>query len=367
MKKFRYSNLFIYSSLQFCGNIEEYFAKNTKYLVAFVVLPRLKSKVNLLRVYREKKLIREEKVKSSENIFLYYFFWYLTYLRIIFFYFDRKEKLIVLSMHPISFFGMTIQKLVRNTEFIFWIGDYFPPSTLGIMIYEGLKKHYHDKLQVTYYLSDGINKVFNQKIINKDDKRTIMWGVKPKSATRSKTSNTFKILFVGLIKESQGIEFILNFLRQNRNYHVSIIGICNNTLYNKYQRTIKFLKISNQVFFPNKFYSDHDLSILARKCSVGIALYNIDKSNPTYYTDPGKVKAYAEMGLPVIMTRVSGVAKYIQRFNAGILIKRDFSELEKALHDIKKNYSKYKIGLEKFNKYFYFEDYYKNAFRALEL
>src|SRR5258708_987465 len=40
----RYKNIFMYSSLQFCGNIEEYFSKHTEKLVVFITMPRLKNK-----------------------------------------------------------------------------------------------------------------------------------------------------------------------------------------------------------------------------------------------------------------------------------------------------------------------------------
>ena len=99
---------------------------------------------------------------------------------------------------------------------------------------------------------------------------------------------------------------------------------------------------------------------------MGVALYDITPTNGTYYTDPGKVKTYASLGLPIIMSDMSAIAPYIKRFNCGILVKNDEMELEKALLDMKKNYTKYLQGLEKFNKYFYYETHYRKTFRILE-
>ena len=55
------------SSLQFCGNIEEYFSQHCEKLVAFIVMPRLKNKGNLLRVYKHRELALEQKARDAEK------------------------------------------------------------------------------------------------------------------------------------------------------------------------------------------------------------------------------------------------------------------------------------------------------------
>lgn len=356
----------MYSSLQFCGNVEEYFVNHAEKLLVYIVMPRLKNKYNLIRRYSKGKLVEEKKVWSSENLFLYYFSWFLFHWYVLFRYFKPHEKFTIIAGHPISFFGLSIQRTLWNTRHLYWIGDYFPGHSLVIKTFERLKKHYHDNVPFTAYLSDGINNVFNGKVVDTKRRKTIMWGVKPKRLKRTTPNRSFSVLFVGLVKESQGIEFLFDFLKDHKEYSLNIIGVCDNNLYKKYQLLIRKNKLSSRVFFPNKFYTDEELNILSQKCHVGIALYNADASNPTYYTDPGKVKAYAEMGLPVIMSDVSGIAPFVKRFHSGIAISRDTKELEKALENIQSNYSYYVSGLEKFNKHFYFEDYYKEKFSFLE-
>lgn len=365
MNKFRYKRIFAYTSLQFCGNIEEYFAKNSEEFIAFLVMPRVKNKFNLVRVYKSGKLISETKVKSFSNIFLYYSKWYFDYLKILFNYGKSKVPLIVIAGHPISFFGMTLQKVIFNVLYVQFVGDYFPGNSFFIRIYEGIKKMYHNKVSYAYYLSDGINKVMNGKIVKSENRKTIMWGVKPTKSTNKSIKN-LTLLFVGLIKESQGLEFLFNYLKENKSFKLNIIGICDDKLYAKYKKQVRDYNLAKQVYFPNTFYSDEDLKSLATNCHVGIALYNTDKSNPTYYTDPGKVKSYAEMGLPVIMTNVSGIAQYVKKFNSGILINRSSAELESALNEMKLNYSKYRDGLKLFNQYFNYMSYYKKSFKFLE-
>jgi len=356
----------MYASLQFCGNIEEYFSKHTVKLLVYIVMPRLKNKFNLVRLYKKGELIEEKKVPSSDNIFLYYFLWYFYQIFFLLKYFSGEERFFLLGGHPICFFGLRFQRLVRNVSHIYWVGDYFPAGGITIKLFEKLKKYYHERVKYSLYLSDRINAVFNNgRIINTTSRKTIMWGVKPKNIKRNFPKDSFTILFVGLIKDYQGLEFMFDFLKSHKDYKLNIIGICDDKLYGKYMKTIKKLGVSSQVFFPNQFFSDKDLEEIAKKCHVGIALYNIDKSNPTYYTDPGKVKAYAELELPVIMSDTSGIVAFVKKFGSGIIIDQLPGDLAKTLRQIKNNYNKYLLGIKHFNKHFYYEKYYGGRFSFL--
>ena len=358
----------MYASLQFCGNIEKYFVKHTEKLLVYIVMPRLKNKFNLIRIYHRGKMQQEIKARSSENIFLYYLLWFYYHWYILLNFFSFNEKFYVLVGHPVSLFGLTFQRLVRrNAKFMYWIGDYFPQGGIAIQLFEKVKKHYHGRVDFVSYLSDGINKVFNNgKVVSANNKKTVMWGVEPKNVQRNFPKDAFTILFIGLIKDSQGLEFMFDFLKKHKDYKLNIIGICDDKLYESYIKTIRRLGISSQVYFPNQFFSDEDLKEISKKCHIGVALYNVDKSNPTYYTDPGKVKAYAEMLLPVIMSDTSGIASFVKKFRSGIVIDQSPSDLAKAFREIKNNYQEYILGLNKFNKYFYYEEYYRKAFKFLE-
>lgn len=356
----------MYSSLQSVGNIEEYFSKHTEKLLDFIIMPRKQYNASLIRLYKKGKLIEEKKIKLSKNIFLYYFLWYVHYLFFLFKYFTKKEKISIITFHPISFFGMTLQKLFRNIEFVFWDGDYYPPVNLPLILYEKIKKHYNGKVKYAVYQGDLINEKMNGKVIRTAYRKKVMWGVRPKNIKRNINRNNFTILFVGAIRESQGLEFVFDFLKNHKDYSIKIIGAGDDKLFLRYKKIIQDNKIEGQVYFPNRFFEDRELTEISKTCQVGIAVYDITPESATYYTDPGKVKTYAALGLPIIMSDVSAIAPYVKKFGCGILIKQDNKELGKALLEMKKNYAGYLNGLAKFNKHFYYETYYKKAFSFLE-
>lgn len=366
MNKMYYKNIFMYSSHQSTANTEEYFAMHTNKLVVFVLNPR-QYDTNLVRLYKKGSLVEEKKIKNPKNIFAFYFLWYINYFTFLMKYFTRKEKVIVISGHPISFFGMTIQKMLRNIDFLFYDGDYYPPVNISLILFEALKKHYNKKVKYAFYSGDLINEKMNGKVLNTPYRKTALWGVLPRNIKRKLDKNSLTILFVGFIKDSQDLEFLFNFLKEHKNYKLKIIGTCSvGDLYKRYSQIIEENGIENQVYFPNRFFTDYELEEISKTCQVGIALYDITPTNGTYYTDPGKVKTYASLGLPIIMSDMSAIAPYIKRFNCGILVKRDDAELGKALLDMRKNYTKYLEGLRKFNSYFYYETLYRKTFRILE-
>ncbi len=364
-KRFRYKNIFLYASLQFCGNIEEYFAKNTQKLVVSIVQPRIKNRGNLLRVYKEGERVEEKVIKLSKNIFLYYFLWYFNYIKAIFTYFSREDSVVVITSHPISFFGMPIQRLLRNVRFVFWI-EYFPRANLILQLFDDLKNFYHKRVDFAGYFGDRVNKLMNGKVVNTKKRKTILWGVKPRIIRKGIPQGQLAILFVGVIKESQGLNLIFSFLKENKEYKLNIIGVCDDRLYKKYKKLFAEYRITNQVYFPNKFILSEKLEVISKKCFVGVAPYLTGSMNGTYYIDPGKVKEYAELGLPIIMSNTSIIAPYVKKFNAGEIIKRDVGSLRIAIEKIKNNYDVYLEGLKRFNDYFYYEEYYAQKFAFLE-
>jgi len=175
----------------------------------------------------------------------------------------------------------------------------------------------------------------------------------------------FSLLFVGLIRPGQGLETVFEFLAHQDSYRLFLIGIGQPDYVSKLQNLLKEKKLEDRVFFPNRFYSEAELLDVARQCHVGMALYDTHADNFTHYADPGKVKAYAEMRLPVIMTRISDIVPYLERFGNGEVIDR-LDQLDDALGRIRENYPRYQEGVMRFNGYFEYDRYYQDAFKVLE-
>lgn len=361
-KHFPYKNIFMYASLQFCGHMDTYFIERTERLVVYLINPRLKSKQNLLRIYSRGRLVSEFPVWSSDNLFLYYASWYVHNLYFCFKYFAMRDTVIVLAMHPVVFFSMSMVKLFRSVTYVYWIGDFFPPTKLSLRLFERLKKFYHDKVDFRYYLSDTINGIFNGRKLHDETHRTVMWGLRATTLQHSMSEKRVHLLFIGLLKEGQELDIVFSLLSKHPWIHLSIIGICPDNLYRKFMSLVRTYRIEKQVFFPNSFYNDEELLDIARSCHIGVALYDPSPLSSTYYTDPGKVKAYAEYRLPIIMSDTSNITEYIRKYRAGEIIELNQTSLYDAIMKIRKNYGSYLSGVDAFNRAFYYTKYYARLF-----
>ena len=365
MTDFVYKRIFAYGSSQFCGHIEEYLAAHTAELLMFIVEPRVGKHRNVLRRYHRGALVNERSVRSSQKLVVYYALWFVNHVLALWRFSGARETTVVFAGHPVAFFGRSILKLLRPLRYAYWIGDYFPSERPVVRLYERVKKYYQDRVDAAFYLSDAINRVMNGTVVDTPSRRTVMWGLKPYPRVPVPPLVPFALLFVGLIRPGQGLEPLFDFLVAHRECRLSLIGVCQPDYAVKLQELLVRLALQRQVFFPNRFYSEMELLEVARTCHVGLALYDTSPDNFTHYADPGKVKAYAEMRLPVLMTRISGIAPFVERFCSGEVID-SLEELGGALERIRGDYGRYQEGIVRFIGHFEFEHYYREAFAVLE-
>lgn len=367
-RKYRYQSIFAYASFQFCGHIDEYLIENTRRLSLFYCQPRFGKHYHIVRQYEEGILVHERKLKSSQGLFAYYLLWLWNHNReLIRFLRSSKCTTIVFCGHPVCFFAKSLIMLLYRVRYAYWIGDYFPVNKFVIRTYERLKKIYHDRMDFAYYLSDSIHRKMNrERICGHSSRRTVMWGVKPYSSLCSEMKQQSKrLMFVGLLRAGQGIENVIDFLVSNKDYSLSIVGVAANG----YEKTIYDLisrnGLSSRVYFENRFHADKEVASIARTCFCGLALYDLSEDNFTHYADPGKVKAYIELGLPVIMTRISDIVPYVERFSAGEVL-GSLKELPNAISRVAAFPEVYTTGAINFGKYFDYRTYYPESFKELE-
>lgn len=362
MKKFRYKTILMQGTLQYAGHIVEYFIENTDKLVVYYVMPRGSKESNMVRLYNKGKKIHEKELISSDNIILCYLLIYLNFLSILFGYFKRGERFFLLSAHPIFFFFRSILKLFRAYECVYFVGDYYPGNNIINVLYRTISQHYHDQTKYRTYISDRLNKKLNGKVINDAFVKTMMWGVKPPLHYRECQDGKKMLCFIGAIRESHGLRLVFNVLKERRDLFIKILGTCDKELFKEYDEIIHSLNIKKQVDFPNRFIED--LEDATKDCFIGIALYDV--TSGTYYADPGKVKAYAQLAMPIVMTDVSETVRYIKRFKAGEIVEENVASVSKAIDAIFARYDTYVDGLKRFNRYFNYRTYYTHAYKFLE-
>lgn len=366
-RDYRYENVFAQASFQFCGHIDEYLIANTRHLALFYCQPRFGEHHHVLRRYEEGHLVDERVIRSSQGLFVYYWLWLWHHnVELWRFTRHRREATLLLCGHPVCLFGSALMRLFRRVRYAYAIGDYFPSKKLAIRAFERVKKFYHDRADFAYYLTDAINRRMNGGIVRTDAAhRTVMWGMKPFSDCMKHRSASRRILFVGLVRPGQGVGEMLDFLSMRIDFSLALVGGAANGYGTTVERMIAERGLGSRVYFENRFHSERELRDIAKTCFCGLALYDTAPDNFTHYADPGKVKAYAELGLPIVMTRISDIVPFIERFHAGEIVDSSV-DAGAAVEKIAADPQGYMQGIEAFNAHFDYRTYYPKAYLEWE-
>jgi len=129
----------------------------------------------------------------------------------------------------------------------------------------------------------------------------------------------FKIGFVGHLKEKMGLELLIDAFNEvcNQIPQSKLVIIGSGPLEKYLRKKSKGLNIEFTGFVGEL----SGVYRLLSDCAIGIAPY--EKNTISQYTDPGKVKIYLSLGLPIVISRVPRVATEIEKMNCGIAFDPD--------------------------------------------
>lgn len=313
---------------------------------------RLKKGVpsTFLRVYENGHLVKDVKlirlsaptVLRFPSIPLLAFFivvqtlWYAFMLK-------RKYKRFnfFITLDPFSsWMGSLLRNLGLIRRNIFWVGDYFPLDypewRIRILrwIYWRFDKPSMQNADRLLFTNRKLLNFYKKIGILPGQKKyaVVPIGTKPQPSLQKKPNCI--IGFLGMIKESQGIELIFEILpkifKEIKGARIEIIG----SGPEEYIFRQKAKKFGKRVTFYGFVESQDSIEQIVRKWTIGLAPYKPVKSNESYWGDPSKIKVYLSVGVPIITTDVSYMSDEIKNHNAGIII--DYYNQDDFLSAIKK-------------------------------
>ena len=349
--RFRYESVFAQASFQFCGHVDDYLIANTRHLGLFYFQTRFGKGGHLFRRYEEGRLVEERTLAFSPSCFGYYWGLLNGWRRELNAFRAGKERVTALFTHPLLAVGLSSMKNVRA---FFWQWDYFPDGVVKSRLFNAFARFYAPRCDVYRPLTRAIGRA-----VGMPGAEPLMLGVKPPVRFGDAASN--RLLLVGQLRGGQGIEPVLDFMAANKDYSLSLMGASANGFGEEIRRRLAAGKMEERVFFPDRFVSDAELRGEAAKCFASLALYDTTPNNFTHYADPGKVKNSIEMGLPVIMTRISEIVPFVERFHAGEVID-SVRELPQAIAKIRRDPEFYFNGCRAFAAHFDYTRYYAANF-----
>lgn len=141
-----------------------------------------------------------------------------------------------------------------------------------------------------------------------------------------------ELVYMGYLNKEQGIQLILDILpkliKRIPDIRLNIIGTGN------YEQTLKSkvfkMNMDKYVIFTGLIPDINKMEERLAKGAIAFAMYKPSHSF-SYFADPGKIKHYLSVGLPIIMTDLPYVAKEIEKNKCGLVIHYDKRELYQSI------------------------------------
>ena len=343
---YRYECVFAQASFQFCGHIDDYLIENARQVGLLYFQTRFGKGRHLFRCYEEGRLVEERELSFAPSCLGYYMGLWRHWNRELNAFRRGKAEVTAIFTHPLLAFGKMFR---RNVRTFFWQWDYFPDASPKSRLFNAFARFYAPRCTVYRPLTHAIGKA-----VGLPDAPPLMLGVRPPARFGDPQSS--RLLLVGQLRKGQGVEAVLDFLVRTPDCSLSLMGAAANGFGDEIRRRIAEGNLEGRVFFPDRFVSEGELRDEAAKCLAALALYETSANNLTHYADPGKVKSAIEMGLPVVMTRISEIVPFVERFHAGEVID-SVAALPAALAKIRRAPAAYFDGCRAFAAHFDYRMY----------
>lgn len=370
-----------YSPYENAGYILDYLLKNFKVVYLFSIgfhdLGENRGK-NRLIIYKNGKKIFEKKyfhlriskkleylfvpIRSTLNLFQIILVASYIYKK-----YGKIEKYLSVNAFT-AWTGLVLRGFGFLDRTIFWVWDYYPLVHKNVLIllmrwiywqFDRISM-YSDKV---VFLNQKLASIYIKKNIlsTKSNYSIVPIGTKTIKRVRKIELKNIRLVFLGVLKKSQGLDFILDTLKKikNKKIKLDVIGGGPDSEY--------FMTKASNNNLNVKFYgniSDQAVDSIIKRSHIGIATYIPDKSNVSYFGDPSKVKRYLGFGLPVITTDVFDFSKNIDKHKAGFIVKyNDFNRLRLSLRKIMSRYVFYSNNSLDLAKNFKYNIIYKEMFK----
>ncbi len=343
-----------YHETVFCPfpeNLRKYLLKNYKLDLLYLTHPLLEIKESFklsskYEYYESNKLIRKKYafhwILPMSLLYLknamYSFIWCLQF---------GPWDILFAADSINAFVGIILKKFGRVNKVIYYSMDYYPTRFKNKFLnwiyfqFDRLCVYLADE---TWNAAEAIQKAREKKFGRyiHDKQFTVPGGIWFNEVARLpfEKIDKRKIVYRGSLHDFTGVDLVINsmpkLLKTFPDLKFEILGGGPYLDYLK-KLTIK-LGLIDYVHFHGWIYDRKKLEELISDGVIGVATFNTEiLDDKIKNADPGKIKDYMVMGMPVILTKAVSFYKKIEKEKAGIVINYDRGEFVKAVTKLLKN------------------------------
>jgi glycosyltransferase involved in cell wall biosynthesis len=239
--------------------------------------------------------------------------------------------------------GLFLKRLGRVKKVVYYTIDYFPrrfESSVLNTIYHAIDKfcvaHADETWNVGKHMPKARKKHNNMDPKDYPNQHYVPIGIWYNNAPRLPFSkiNKHKLIFVGHLVPHMGVDLVVRALPAIKaklpNIELHIMG--GGQELEPLKKLAKKLRASRSVTFYGWIRDRSRLEKLMANGAVGLATFNTSiLDDKVKNADPGKIKDYMLLGMPVIVTDAIATADEIMKSNSGIVINYQADDLVKAV------------------------------------
>lgn len=312
--------------------------------------------------------------KAPESVlyikdFIYTLIWVTRYA--------RRAGLFVGSGNLNAFAGLLLRRLGIVKKVVYYCIDYVPNRFGNIFLnnlYHKVDKICAEKCNSTWNLSkrmiEGREERWEKRFPHQ---QIVPHGSYTDQYTKSLISlndfHKFEIVYMGTLLKKQGVQLVIRtFSRIIKKFPEARFLIIGSGEYkNNLEMLTKKLALEKYVIFSG-YLPDNETKLKIAKAHIAVAPYNKKEDIFTYYADPGKVKYYLSLGIPLIITDVPLVAKGLEKEKCGLIINYEENELYIAVDKFFSNLKfsiDYRSNALKYAEKFSWDKLYKKALKEI--
>ncbi len=225
--------------------------------------------------------------------------------------------------------ALSLKRYYPKAKIIYYAYDYYFYNNIFSSRYliNRIEKLAYIRADIVWAVNKQIIQEHQNKNLNRVQVFTVPLGIKSKNLPEYEP-NPKQFLFMGNFKEGHNLRLLVKtFAKLPADYHLHLIGQGN--LYAEIQQLILDSQVNNITLYGFQTEQETIDIISKNQISYGLALY--ENTPEILCADPGKIKDYLSLNLPVITTDNHSMSRDIQDYNLGIILENINSELDKQI------------------------------------
>jgi len=245
--------------------------------------------------------------------------------------------------------GIILKKIGMVKRVVYYTIDYFPTrfeNKILNFIYHSIDKicvKYADETwNVSEVMVDAREQYNNMDRTIYNRQHTVPIGIWYENAPRKEFSqiDNKKLIFTGHLLAHMGVDLVIRsmpeILKKIPDVRFEIIG--GGEEEDRLRELVKELKVSKSVKFWGWIRDRSKLEKIMSDGAIGLATFNTEiLDDKVKNADPGKIKDYMLLGMPVIATNVISTANAIRKARCGLIINYQALDLVNAVVKLLKN------------------------------